>query len=199
MGEWVAERGNLKTLACGLLLLAPFVAAAQPRDPGFSISSQRVAQALGQAGVPVTPGQVRFLSKVSATSKDYGLQVINVAKWTGDTWKAELRCRDHGTCLPFYVLLSSRWAADTSGQTLAPETGTSPQGRDLLPIPAKQILMRDGDPATLVFESSTLRITVPVICLQSGNRGQRIRVVSTDHKRFFKAEIVEPGLLKATL
>jgi flagella basal body P-ring formation protein FlgA len=59
--------------------------------------------------------------------------------------------------------------------------------------------MHDGDPATLVFDNSRLRISLPVICLQSGSRGQTIRVESRDHKRFFKAKIVESGLLKATL
>jgi hypothetical protein len=103
--------------------------------------------------------------------------------------KVELRCHDHRACLPFYVLLNAG-TADAPGPTATPQT---------LEVPVKQALMRDGDPATLVFENTALRITLPVICLQSGNRGQKIRVSSKDRKHFFKAEIVDLGLLRATL
>ena len=65
--------------------------------------------------------------------------------------------------------------------------------------PVQPILMRDGDHATLVFENAAIRISLPVICLQSGSRGQKVRVVSADHKRYFTGEILESGLLRAAL
>lgn len=199
MDERMTEPQNLNRRACWLplLLMISAAATAQPRESRFSISSQRVAEALAAAGVRVTAGQVRFLSPVSATGNDSGLEVMNVATWTGDTRKAELRCHDRRACLPFYVLLASSGTADAHARTSG--TGAVPQDGAASPTPSQQILMRDGDRATLVFEESALRITLPVICLQSGNRGQKIRVVSADHKRFFTAEIVESGLLRATL
>jgi len=200
MDEGMTEQQNLNRGACWLLLLLMISAAAtaQPRESRFAISSQRVAEALAAAGLQVSAGQVKFLSPVSATGNDSGLQVMNVATWTGGTRKAELRCHDRRACLPFYVLLTSPRTADMHDRTSTSGTG-SPQPGAASPTPSQQILMRDGDRATLVFEESALRITLPVICLQSGNRGQKIRVVSADHKRFFTAEIVESGLLRATL
>jgi hypothetical protein len=194
----MSSRLNLN-LTAALLMLLPLVTAATTQPAArFSIPPQRVAEALTSAGVPATAAQVRFLSQVSATVENSDLQVMNVTKWTGNTVKVELRCHDHRACLPFYVLLSSG-TADTRGRVVASGAGTSQKPGAVVPIPATQVLMRDGDPATLVFEDKALRITMPVICLQSGNRGEKIRVVSTDHKRFFKAEIVQAGLLKATL
>jgi len=58
-------------------------------------------------------------------------------------------------------------------------------------------VLRSGDPATMVFNNRFLHISMPVICLQSGRQGQTIRVASIDHRRFYKAEIMGPGLLKA--
>lgn len=190
-------RGTFKTIAWLWLTIAS-VAAAQPRDARLPVSSQRVAEALTAAGVSATPTQVRFLSPVS-TSRDSGLEVVSVAHW-GSTLKAELRCHDHSACLPFYVLLNGNsQTADALPKASSAQAGNSQAVGAAVPIPAQEILMRDGDRATLVFENAAIRITLPVICLQSGNRGQKIRVVSADHKRFFTGEILEPGLLRAEL
>jgi len=195
------DRRNFQALTYWLLLLPTLAPAAVSgsRDARFPISSQSVANALAATGVPVSPAQVRFLSPVSAAGHDSSLQVVEIAKWAGDTVKVQLRCRDHRACLPFYVLLTGAENADTRGQTLQPINGISADGRNAIEVFAKPTLMHDGDPATLVFDDSRLRISLPVICRQSGSRGQTIRVESRDHKRFFKAKIVESGLLKATL
>ena len=180
------QRRQIRVACCLLLLGTSALAEKRPR---FDVSPQRVAAALAAAGVSATAGQVRFLDPVTALVQDPRLQVVRVGNWTGGALKAELRCHDHRACLPFYVLLGGG-TADAQGGT--PQKGVT----DSLD---KSALMRDGDPATLLFEGSTLRISMPVICLQSGNRGQTIRVASTDHKRFFSAEIVGSGLLKAAL
>lgn len=189
-------RLKLNLTAAALMLLPSVTAATTQTAARFSISPQNVVAALASAGVSATASQVRFLYQVTSTVENSGLEVMHVSKWTGNSTKVELRCRDHHACLPFYVLLGNPEMADAHGAQSA--TG-SPQPGAVVPIPTTQVLMRDGDSATLVFESSALRITMPVICLESGGRGQKIRVVSTDHKRFFKGEIVQAGLLRATL
>ncbi len=178
-------------IACSLVLLGTG-ATAQPQ-PRFRVSAKRVAEALAAAGVRATPEQVHFLDPVTAAGQDPSLQVMHVGTWTGGTLKVELRCHDHRACLPFYVLLRSGGTADAQGPIPAAQKSAISGGT------AKSALMRSGDTATLLFEGSTLRISMSVICLQSGNRGETIRVVSTDHKRFFSAEIVGSGLLRAAL
>jgi len=186
------RKQNLSVLACWLLAICATVQASGAR---FSISANRIAEALVAAGVPVTTEHVKLLSPVSARDRDPSLRVIKVTKWTDSTLKAELRCRDQQACLPFYVLLTGNEKAATHA-----DTGTGlQQNVNNFVTAGRPALLRDGDPATLVFENSALRITLPVICLQSGNRGETIRVESKDHKRFFHAQIIAPGLLKAAL
>jgi hypothetical protein len=188
---------KIRTLG-SLLLLSILV----PRAVGgessarFPLSSQGVAEAMAALGVQVAAAQVRFLSQVTAVGPNSSLEVINLAKWSEDRLRVELRCHDPRVCLPFYVLVQGGTAA--MSDAISALVGPIPR-RDIFRSPRKQILMRNGDQATLMFEGHTVRITMPVICLENGDRGQTIRVTSTDRKQFFKAEIVRSGLLKVTL
>jgi Chaperone for flagella basal body P-ring formation len=170
----------------------------QASNPRFPISSEQVAAAIVAAGVPVSTVQVRFLSQVSALGQDSGVEVMNMAKWSHDIWKVELRCQDRRACLPFYVLVDAGHSPAFDLISALGNRGRTAR-RDLFGIPRPQILMRNGDRATLLFENPSVRITIPVICLQNGNLGQTIRVESTDRKQFFQAEIVKSGLLKVSL
>ncbi|MFZ0284123.1 MAG: flagella basal body P-ring formation protein FlgA [Terriglobales bacterium] len=178
-----------------VLLGINFPAAGQTHQDRVAISTQRVANAMAQAGWKVGAGQIKLLSQVTSTAQDAWLEVVQVTHWQGDKLKAELRCHDPRACLPFYILVNEAGTADKSGQTLPLATAQKHPEDEITP---EQPLLRSGDPATMMFSDPGISITMPVICLQSGHRGQMIRVASTDHKRFYKAQIVGPGLLRAT-
>jgi hypothetical protein len=178
----------------GLLLGVTVTAAGQSQQSRIAISAQRVASAMTEAGWRVRPEHVQLLSQLTFAARDTWLQVVQVTHWQDDKLKAELRCHDPRACLPFYVLINKGGTADESGQISPVEDGKQPA----LEMTVEKPLMKSGDPATLTFSNKGLSITMPVICLQSGHQGQMIRVASADHKRFYKAEIVGPGLLKAT-
>jgi hypothetical protein len=61
------------------------------------------------------------------------------------------------------------------------------------------VLVAAGKPAKLVVETATLRLTVLVTPLESGVKGQLIRVRNLDTQRVLKAEVVGEGLLQAKL
>jgi len=61
------------------------------------------------------------------------------------------------------------------------------------------ILVTRGKPAKLVVETETLRLTVLVTPLESGAKGQLVRVKNLDTQRVFTAEVVGEGLLQAGL
>ena len=194
---------------CGCFLLAIFLlaivgaiipAAAQtPQADRIAISREHVASAMAEAGWKVSPEQVKLLSQISFAARDTWLQVVRVTHWQENKLKVELRCHDPRACLPFYVLINQVGTADKPGQTQSTDAEAHSGERHREPqITVEKPLMRSGDPATLTFRDKGLSITMPVICLQSGSQGQMIRVASADHKRFYKAEIVGPGLLKAT-
>jgi len=172
-----------------LIVLLSVTTAAETRDSTI-LTTQRVAMAMAQSGWKVDAAQVRFLSAVSIIGGDSRLQVVEVAPWVHNTLKAKLRCLDPHACLPFYVLITGT----------AEQREQSPDTVEQTPriaMSGEKPLMRSGDPATMVFSNQGLRISMPVICLQNGRQGQTVRVASTDHKRFYKAEILGPGLLKA--
>jgi hypothetical protein len=84
--------------------------------------------------------------------------------------------------LPFYVTVEG--LLDT-GESTPPAT-SSPM-----------VLVVAGKSAKLVAETATLRMTALVTPLQSGVKGQIIRVKNQDTQRVLKAEVVGVGLLKA--
>jgi len=167
-------------------------AGAQTPAGRFVITGQSVASAMTAAGWKITGDQVRFLSQVTANRPDARLQVVHTSRGLQGALTVELRCHDRSACLPFYVVITGAGAAGTSDPT-----AVSDGDQSALLTTAQKPLLRTGDPATLVFADKALRISMPVICLQNGHQGQKIRVASTDHRRFFKAEIVGPGLLRA--
>jgi len=188
---------NSRTLIHGIavatLLLATLsrVARAEAGD-GFAVTPGQVALAMRRAHVPADVGDVRFLSAVWARVPDPSLKLISIAKWETGTLKAELRCADRGACLPFYILLRDAGSAI--------DVRTAPIHEEARPIrlPVRHAV-HTGERAMLVFENGDSRIQMRVICAQNGDRGQKIRVASIDRKRFYQAEVVEPGLLKGIL
>ena len=188
---------NFGVVSSLLLLLGTIPAAGQLPDNRSPISPQQVANAMAASGWKVASEQVNFLSKVTSATRDGRLQLVQVTRWQGDRLKAELRCHDPRACLPFYVLISRTVTADEPGQTSA-AMASADSNQSAFEMTTEKPLLRSGDPATMTFANKGLSITMPVICLENGHRGQKIRVASADHKRFYKAEIVGPGLLKAT-
>ena len=193
----MAMTRNSGVVVLAILLGGIVSASAQAQPNRSAITPEHVAGALVDAGWKVNAAQVKLLSQVTSTVRGAWLEVVQVTHWHQDMLKVELRCHDPRACLPFYVLVDQIRAADKPGQTAAMPADVQAKP-PLLETTAEKPLMRSGDPATLTFSDQGLRITMPVVCLENGHQGQKIRVASADHKRFYKAEIVGPGLLKAT-
>jgi flagella basal body P-ring formation protein FlgA len=153
------------------------------------VSTRQIVDAMASAGIIVNADQIERLSEVNRAASSATMRVVSVSDRTAgtDTIKAKLRCHDNRECLPFYVLVHGVDSANTT------QLGAHA-------MPAKdgslQNVVRGGDHATLVLESPHSRMSLPVICLQSGMRGQTIRAASLDRKRFYAAEVVAAGTLK---
>ena len=150
-----------------------------------------IVDALASAGIPVQPNQIELLSGASALREGATVRIVKMTDAAPGTIRVTLRCQDNHECLPFLVLVHGVAPVKT-------KSVTSDAMTHVLPKP-QQNAVRGGDHATLVLETSNSRMSFPVICLQNGNRGQTVRVTSTDHARFYQAEVVAPGLLKGNL
>ena len=156
-----------------------------------AVSAHHVADAIALAGVAVNPDQIEFLSGEASVGESAQMRVVSVANRTNGTVKVKLRCRDNHECLPFYVLVHGI----DGGQASRPEQRAVPA----VSAGSPQNLIRGGDHAILVLESHDSRMSLPVICLQGGARGQTIRVSTPDRRQIFDAEIVATGMLRGSL
>lgn len=156
-----------------------------------AISAHTVADAMAAAGISANPDKVELLSGAISMRESANVRVVNVSSGTGGIVKVKLRCQDNHECLPFYVLVHSldTLKVDATKARTVPVVAAS----------APQNVIRGGDHATLILETPDARMTFPVICLQSGARGQRIRVASPDRRQFYDAEVVASGIVKGSL
>jgi hypothetical protein len=148
------------------------------------ITPVHITGALSTAGLRVTIGQVESLSLITASEANPKLTATKVESLDANTTKVRLQCERTNVCLPFYVLV--HW----------PE-GTKPdvKGATRPSVLLEPLMVHNGKDATLVFEGQHMRMIMPVLCLQNGVRGQRIRVISKDRKKVFVARVTGPGTL----
>ena len=152
--------------------------------------TQRVADALALAGVVVGPHQIEFLSGIPNTREGANVRVVSVNSSSPGTAKVKMRCQDNRECLPFYVLVHEFDGVNLNRSTASAVPAATTTSKDAV---------RAGDHATLVLETPDARMSFSVICLQSGVRGQHVRASSPDHRQFYDAEVVAPGMLKGSL
>jgi hypothetical protein len=148
------------------------------------------------AGAGVNPDQIEFLAGARNIGESARMRVVSVTTRTNGSLKVKLRCEDNHECLPFYVLVHGVPVHGLDRVNLVvSKRGAEP----LAAVSAPPNLMRGGDHATLILESEDSRLSVPVICLQSGAQGQTIKVTSPDHRQVYEAQVVAVGMLKGTL
>jgi hypothetical protein len=189
----MVQKERVSKLAWLVLVIGTAVPLALGQAGGArtAVSADHVADAIERAGVAVTPDQIEFLSGELSIGESTQLRVVSVANRTNGTVKVKLRCRDNHQCLPFYVLVHGI----NGGRAYRPEQRAVPA----VVASSPKNLIRGGDHAILVLESHDSRMSLPVICLQGGARGQTIRVSSPDRRQIFDAEIVATGMLRGSL
>jgi hypothetical protein len=175
-----------------MVLVSIALAQREPIGTVHTISAVQVSRAFSAKGIRVVPEQVDFLSPVPTSATDADVRVVSVARLAGDTFKVRMRCQNN-ECLPFYVLLRGVNFSEEQTRQQFPRRIVNQVN------PKSRRVVRSGERVTLIVEGKDLRITLPVICLQNGALGQKIRVSSSDHKKIYIAEVTQAGLLKSTL
>jgi hypothetical protein len=153
------------------------------------VSREQVAGAIQAAGFDASAIQLQLLSNVTSPAGTT-LHVAKISRESAGTALAELHCPAR-QCLPFYVLVHDTRIAEGAAVPFR-QQGVSRSA------PARPLLER-GRTITLMIERSDFRIVLPVISLESGMQGQIIRVTSPDHKRVYRAEIVNKTTVRSAL
>ena len=174
-----------------------------PEEVRTAVETFLAAQGLGAPGV-VPQKLLSYPSPVFVTRQDPGLVVKRIE---ADRVRRQIRfllwTSSEPQVLPFYVAVdvSATSAASAPSNQLAawleghgpgvPVYRVKPSSRTTPP----SFLVTKGKPAKLVVETGTLRMTALVTPLESGAKGQQIRVKNPDTQRVFKAEVVGEDLL----
>lgn len=196
---------NLLFSAISLALCGSLAASAQlrPRDR-FPITTDLVAAKLvstfAQKGIILDVKQIALPAEVTATEEAPTLEVRSVEKLgslhasTVETSSAvKLACTKAGVCLPFYAVV-----------TQASPSGSTPQSKNELRVLndvsyRATPVMKSGAHITLLVDSGTTHIQMPVVTMQSGSLHQQIKVRSTDHKQIFNAQVLNATTVRGTL
>ncbi len=176
------NRSSLKFAAVAALVLSAgaSLAAAEKR---LVIENPVIADALASAGVEIKVDQIQPLTTPLSSSPNPKLTVESVIPGS-DSLTARLRCQKTTICLPFLVTLRRDSNHESDAYSTAhPATRT--------------LLVRNGKKATMLLQGSAFRMTLPVICLQNGARGELVRVISADRKRIFTARVTGNSLVAA--
>jgi hypothetical protein len=154
----------------------------------------------GKQGDLPDAARLEWLRPLAATEEHPMLQVAGV-DWDNrqQSLQLRLRCSKRAACGNFLVhVVLPAPVEEEWHRRLKPGTGlnSAQSGQGLQPGTA---LAEKGKPAMLVLDDGSMRISVRVICLQSGVLNQQIRVFNAQNRQVLRAEVVGAGLLHASL
>ncbi len=141
------------------------------------------------------------LDNTGALQEDPAL-VVTGMEWDDQRQVLQLRvrCANRTLCGSFLVhagwppALTAQWRTIFASGIFS--NGTAKAANGALSGP---MLAEIGRRAILILEGTGLRISIPVVCLGRGVLNQQIRVLDTNTRRVFDAEVVGIGLLHASL
>ncbi len=176
------------TMVAALLLAGTAASVRADDNARTPISRENILSALHSSGLAIAPAQMEQLSNITAAEPNPLLKVISVDMLDGESDKVLLRCEHPNTCLPFFVLVHwdrrEQESADRSGRP-----GIQPQN----------LLVRSGRFVTLMLDGEYIHMTMPVLCLQNGGRGQQVRVISKATKKRYLARVTGRGMVSSVL
>jgi hypothetical protein len=185
-------RHNLLWIMMPAMALAAW--AAPPRHP---ITAQQVSSALNAAGLQVTASQITLPGAIVATTAEPVLRTQSIQPMPDHSTVVRIECENSSECLPFFVKLHLGQNRDQAAVS-APMDQPLPAGIGQLSS-RRSALVHSGSRATLLLEGQHVQIRIPVVCIENGGLGQKVRVRGAENRQVYVAEVVDAALLKGTL
>jgi hypothetical protein len=159
----------------------------------YSISSDQVSRALGNAGIRVDAKDVSLSAEVVSSKPGAVLKVLEIhpAPAAREMLLVRIACQEAGACLPFSA--SVKWSGDPA--TLAMGSRHASAAAAVTSPPC----IGAGAHAMLVITRDRSQIQISVLTLQSGSAGQVIRVATPDRKQIYRAKVIDSHLLEGTM
>ncbi len=175
---------------------SPQTAVSQGPAGRFTINAVAIAAAVSDAGLNISPEQVRLPLQLTAGSQNPALRVSGAELLADNRLHVRLSCNEPGSCLPFFVVLSfhDKTAALTAFSALNSSFSSE------LPIRhASGPALHAGDRTVLLMEDEHMRISLPVVSIDSGRIGSEIRVSSLDRKKTYQGTVLSAQVVKGRL
>lgn len=193
-------RQNTSRLACLLLptlcaLGATLGIEGQATQPRVPLTSAMVAAALSRQGLDVPADRIELPAHLTAIGTP-DLQVNRAELVTPQTLRVHLTCTQVGQCQPFLVTVQTP-AASPGLWSLSTLKQSSPTHAPSSMASSEHLLA--GQHVTLLMEDAHMRISLPVIAIDSGVRGAEVRVASLDRKRNYTAVVEDAGNVRGVL
>jgi len=179
---------------------------AQAAEPGavrgFSLSQEQVRQVIAkefaERGIDANSARIVLPVKVIASLPNPVLEIRSIDSLPDLSGDGERRsrsavrmiCCQHGTCLPFYVIVT--WPAEMDASELHP-SARADSAMNFRP----EVIMRTGAHAVLVMDDGHVHIRIAV-SLANGAAGSSIRVATADHKQVYVGQVVSADLLRGS-
>ena len=188
----------LQTVVFRALLLAVAGSVPLPAQTGgrVPLTGASVAAALAGTGMQVDASEVELPDSLTAAAGEPQLHVTGAELLPDRRLRVRLVCGQPGTCQPFFATVRSASAAGDAAWLTGLPGATSP-GAPRPPNPGGRLLA--GGHATLLLEDGHMRITVPVLAIDTGAPGAEVRVSSLDRKQTYRAVVADAGTVRGTL
>ena len=175
------------------LLSVPAIAAATH----YPITTEQVAAAIADSGLQTTAADITLPGAVFALSRTPTLRIRSAQPMPDHSTVIRVECEASRECLPFYAKVHT-----APGERMGiPQRNLSGSHAALLETRSPRLgpAVHSGDQAVLRLEGDHVRIDIPVVCIESGDRGARIKVRSAAGRQIYTAEVIDVAILKGSL
>lgn len=179
-----------------LAVLLPGISVAQGHPSRFPLTAAAVAEVIGRQGIYLTPDQIDLPLLLTAGVSDPRLRVSGAELLPGDRVRVRIACASSRECLPFFASFHFDKTASSSEILATLNSSSTPEQ----PIKSEgTTVLRPGDHAVLLMEGDHMRISLPVVTIDSGKVGSEIRVSSLDHKHLYQGRVLSAEIIKGRL
>jgi Chaperone for flagella basal body P-ring formation len=196
----------MRTLVLLLPVAASLASANASGTVRYPITGPMVANFLQANGVNVTSAQVRLPMELTAATPDPQLEIVGTQTGRDGELRLELRCQRAGECLAFSALV---YVGDEKAIPVAkkPEHSSDKLAsiRSLSGATGPAVLrsnspgLRVGSQVVLLIEDGQMQIHLPVVAMDSGSSGGRVRVCTLNRKKVFQAVVVDAGVVRGVI
>ncbi len=186
---------------CAVFTIAAMAggASGQASPKRYPISDRAIISAMQERRVPVSGLQIRIAAPITASVAHPELDIRSFTMGNKHSAQLLMSCRNSAECLPFYV--SASWpvemdAANLNG-SLVPGANPTREAANRT-FSGDLYSFRAGSIATLMLDGDRVHVMLRVVCLESGEPGERVRVATPDRRQEYDADVIAPGVLKGT-